>query len=1082
METQGLTLEQQRAIAITEAELRLKKQAPADPATSIGERATTAKGIVRKADDAMLTHGRSAGEMEIDEHGIPFAAAADILSADGYKEQALALKKHFPDEKVTLQSDYAGRQYVHFPDERKVYVAPRGSFGAAGKRMAEEAVARPGATVGAMIGGADAGPVGAGALGAVGGMIDEAVKKSRGLYDKTPKQTMDTLTGESMGATVGEGIARVPGRVARGAILPDWLSGATQEGRDFGRTLLKGGATPGYKSGAPSAASIQWKADLAKKLGLSESDARFQATAAEIGSFLKQHGVEDVEGTINATKGGGRVVLGDEAKIGQALAAPVRAIKSKLAKAVGASEADLATIEQYNARAKARADGRLGQVTAGLEGAQTTQGRALADAQRGERQSLREGVARGKGTLRDAQAQQKADFDKAMAVKRAAAEDQFATEMTQARAAADRSLAVLRTGQGRPATDLQATVAGDIRTARKAASASFGARYEMLDRLESGLSSSMAPVADVAKNILSSIPKGPDGKYLVAIDDALMPKLTMLEQLSKAGDHQLPVGQMAKLRTALYELGGDMNKLMPNTKQHLVRDLYKAADEAVEKAAPVEGFGKGLLTPQESTARAAKIQTVRQNIERDYAAYRRKFDDALVGRLVKDAGQRGSVDTEDVIALASRRDNQFRRVWNLLTPDTKRRVGRGLFDEMVGKSTKGGAIDAQTFYDQLTNHRGILKDVFGKDAPGIIQAARGLLAVDGKLPAEQKLMPATVREALDRATRTKKEMDTYFSKHSLALLAKGDEAQNTAVQAAKKFVNEHQTKLLETAQSHVDQTRKLVDKSAEEKAALRERIAEAGNKVGARADKRIEIGREKVSRAKEAQADFDRNAFAQMGDQNYLVDRAVDHIIQPGQEELLKKAVDLYGPGSEQMKALQQAFLRKAVASASRDLTDPQNAFAGAGIRDFLKSYTPKQRQLLLEPFSTTVESIDKAGKVTSKTLSGEEALQRVSRFLDFAFPAGGASDVSAGLAAGQMKSKMGPGMILSAKGLGALAKYGKSVLVGYLLNHPAGYKLLVQGMEYGPKGEAAVTTLDNLMRMYMQTTAAPAVAGPVRP
>lgn len=1004
--------------------------------------------------------------------GVNFGFASDLLSADTPEEKQRILQAHRPG--ATLGKDSLGREYVQTPDGKKEYVEPADTWSGMPKRMGEQIAARPGQTIGAVAGGALGaaipGPpwtamLGAGAGGELGTVIDELVKKSRGLYSKTPGQAVQSVGGAGVANMVGEGVARIPGKLLRGSIMPDFISGSTPETKEFGKELMDRGGQPAYTAGARGLKSVQWKTAAAEKYGLDLGSKNTQALLDSIETFLNKGGVSDVKGTVGATKSGDRVVLGDEARYGKVLVPKLVEQRAQLSKNLGAAESDLKSIEDFNAKARDRAQAKLSGVEQKASDTAVGDRRSLEDTQRAAKEGAKGDVAGAKSVLSTEQKAQKLAFDSKIAEEKLARDTALNKQMQVAKSEADRSLETLRTGLGRPAEDLQATVAEDIEKAKQSASAEFTSRYQSLDHMESGLVSNMAPVSRAAKNMLDSIPKGPDGKYLIPIDEVMAPKIAMLEQLSKAGSHEMSVGDMAALRTSLYQLGGARG-LIPTTKQHLLTELYKSADEAVKGAIPSKGFGDGLLSPEEQAARLDKIQSVRASIEKDYAAYRKKFDDVLAQRLVKEAGTRGSVDAENVIGLASSSPNQFRRIWNIVTPETQRRISRGLFDDMIGKATSGGEIKAQAFVDQLMNNAKILKEVFGSDSKRIVEAANGLLAVDGKMPLNKKMMPSNVLDALKSATKTKQEMDKYFSKNSLALMAGEDETKNRAVQEAKLLVAKKREDLSALSRAQTEEKRGMEDKTLEEKRALAERIAEAGKRVSARGEQRIQVGQEKVTKAKEAVKDFDSDQFAKMADPKFLTDGAVDTIIRPGKPELLNKAVSLYGPGSPQVKALQEAFWRKAIASGTRDLTDAKRSFAGEGIRDFLKSYTKEQKDILLAPYATTVERVVN-GKPKMINVSGEEGLQKLARYMDFAFPQSG-GDVSAALATGATKSKVG----FSPSGIAALAKMGKQVALGWLLNTKPGYKMLIQGFEYGPKGEAALAALDNSMRTYVQSSA----------
>ena len=877
-----------------------------------------------------MTHdiSKSTGQIEdkfasdvynIDRSGLPAKYASRIMQADNPKEKLLHLQSFDP--KATFGKDTLGREYVTLGTGKKVYVEPigqgvMGKLGAEAETIGEEVRARPVSTGGAIVGGMIGGVPGAALMAGAGHLAEQGAKALKGRYSQTPGELAFNTAESGAMAGVSEGISRVPGALIRGG-LPRWLTGTTDETAEFGSKLAKAGATPAYKSSAPGLASVEWKVNLAKKLGLPENNKKLQAVASELENFLKKKGIEDTEGTLKPTAGVTPRVGGEE-KYWQTLADPVI---------------------------------------------------------------------------------------------------QMNKQIDAAKEAATKSLQSLRVGRGPTSPNFKEDVKGYISNARTALSHVSDMEYQKLAAIEGDMAVSMHPVAEQADRILASLPKTDKGDIMIPNEKAA-PKIAFLKQLSQTkGD--MPIAMAAKMRTDLNALGG-FSDLTQSAKSHLEGTLRDTLDQQIKTASSAN----------------PKAAAERGRIEKWYAGEINKFNDNVAARLVKQAGETGSVDADEVIPLMSTSSGQFRRVWNLLEDPAKRRVGRGLFDQMIDKSSKNGEISGQAFYDQLSKNAPLLREVYGKDAPKMIQSARALAALDGKMPLNTRLLPETVVKALETANKTQGEMDKFYSKNALAALPgadSGSEAFQTALQAAKKTVSERMAPYIEDK----------VPTTPE----MRAKIEAAGNKVGTTPDKKIDLSRQRTIKTLE---DFDAGRFAKLADPKFLKDGAVNYIVRPGQLDLLKKAVTLYGPGSEQVKTLQEAFLRKAVASGTRDVTDPQRAFGGQGIRDFLKSYTPEQKKLLLEPYG------------------GEGDLQKISRFYDFAFPVSNA-DVSAGLAGGELKSKIGPGALLSAKGLGSIAKYGKSYLTGYLLSNPQVYKWLVLGMDGNP---AALQALDAGMRTYVQSHA----------
>lgn len=1083
----------------------LKPQGPAPGAADLQSRVSD---IAAKAQDAMHSHTASSTQMEpgkingpmptdiIDRKGLPFGTASEIMGADNPNEQLAALRA--TDPKAYLDKDFMGRPYAVMGDGRKVYVEPyteKGSgFGGAVKAgattLGEQAVSRPAEFGGAVLGGVAGGAPGAAVGAGVGYLADQGVKKIREILPSWlggTEQDLSQKTPLEVGAHTGQaavlgGAGEAAGRVLASPLrggAPRWLTGATDESVADSRRLMQQGGTARYKQSAPGLANPEYKVAEFEKLGGKASDNRI-ATVKEIQDFLAGRNVDPAgaQEITTAAKGGQAPYLGEgvEAGYGAPIIEALQASRKGLATAVGASEKDLSDIATLNDQALQRHQRRAAGLQTDLDQVATADKRGLQDTQRAETATAKAGLAGAKGQQKDAVSAAKLEFDRALDERRVAMNEQLTQQMNAAKAEAERALKTLQSGQGRPVGDLQGTLSEDIRRAQQAYSNHFALRYGLLDKMESGIVSEATPVATAAKNILESM-KGPDGNYLVAITDEMAPRIKLLEQLAGMGGQKLPVGQMAALRTSLRELGGTRG-LLPSTKQHLVGKLYDAADESIQSSYAGKNAVDEFLTPADAEARTKGLQAVRQKIESDYADYRQKLSDVTAARLVRDAGQRGSVDSENVIDLATRSPSQFRRIWNILPNDaagqiTRQRIGRGIFDDMVGRATRGQTIDAQAFVDQLKGNAPILKQVFGDDARKMVEAANGLLLADGKLPLNN-LAPDNVVQALKVATKTQEEMNKYFSKHSLALLSGDAVATDNAVKAAREQVAKATRSLDELKTGQIAAKRGLEDKTAQAKLDLAEQVAQAGQKVSAEGESRIVIGKEKLNQAKGALKDFDQGQFAQLGDETFLKDKAVDYIVRPREEELLNHAFALFGPDSPQVKSLQEAFLKKAIASGVEDMADPKRAFSGKAMRDFLSQYTPKQKRMLLGPYAMDETVPLVGGKTKTVSRDGEQALTRLSEFFDTAFPLSRGGDMAATFRAGGKKGKVGIGSLTSMKGWGDIASYGRDYVKGFLMAHPAAFKLLVTGWDhqYTPEGKAAVDQFNNMLRVYIQSSA----------
>ncbi len=209
---------------------------------------------------------------------------------------------------------------------------------------------------------------------------------------------------------------------------------------------------------------------------------------------------------------------------------------------------------------------------------------------------------------------------------------------------------------------------------------------------------------------------------------------------------------------------------------------------------------------------------------------------------------------------------------------------------------------------------------------------------------------------------------------------------------------------------------------------------------------------ESIRAAQKAQESLDKfmddNYLSELAKPSMAPEAVYKHLVQPGKETELARAIQFFGNNSPQVKQLQQTalvdLLHKAVipTESGAGMTIGGDALEGA-----LSKYTAKQKALMFPG------GLDKD-------------LETIAENAKFLFPPKG-SDMAAGLAAGAIKMAVPFGRLVSAGLPGSAATaYGYGALWNYILSRPQTIRYLALGLEQGgPAKKVAMETLRGIVR-----------------
>lgn len=224
---------------------------------------------------------------------------------------------------------------------------------------------------------------------------------------------------------------------------------------------------------------------------------------------------------------------------------------------------------------------------------------------------------------------------------------------------------------------------------------------------------------------------------------------------------------------------------------------------------------------------------------------------------------------------------------------------------------------------------------------------------------------------------------------------------------------------------------------------LREYAQRLAAKDGAISSEALASGdfKKAVQSWEKAQGEFStfmkENYLSTLADPKKMPDDALKWIVQPGQEQRLKQAVEFFGDGSPQVNAIRQSALMELLArSVDTSATGTGRRVAGSGIDDALRQYTTAQQEMLFPN-----------GLADDLRLVAKEAKFLFPKFED---------DMAGGLHAGAVKAGMP----------WTLPIYAYNVGMGWILSRPETVRALALGIQGDSKMRAvARQTMDALFR-----------------
>ena len=267
--------------------------------------------------------------------GTNWSARRAFLAADTVGEKQAAIKKYYPDAKVT--TDPKGNFLVQRPGDPQPMEVMGDNFWS---NLGAGAAAHPLETAGGIAGSVLGGPMGvfgaaamAGTGAAVGYGGDELVKAAKGGYSKTPSELAQGFTGAETSSALGE----VGARGAIGAVkggLPSIITGADAETKEMINKLVALRGTPEFRAAAPSMKASQWKVALGENLAGKFSSPNTRPVLLAMQEYLTRQGDKNTAAAIQQ-------VLGQEFSSNATEAALTQPVRSGLARA--GHEADAAT-------------------------------------------------------------------------------------------------------------------------------------------------------------------------------------------------------------------------------------------------------------------------------------------------------------------------------------------------------------------------------------------------------------------------------------------------------------------------------------------------------------------------------------------------------------------------------------------------------------------------------------------------------------------------------------------------------------------------------------------------------------------
>lgn len=353
---------------------------------------------------------------------------------------------------------------------------------------------------------------------------------------------------------------------------------------------------------------------------------------------------------------------------------------------------------------------------------------------------------------------------------------------TKAKSALDDQFKRLDQQIADPRIDLSTAVDNDITAARETFRNQSGLQAQLVDELAGG-----QPLVDTgsiksaAQDVLDALPKtqGTPAQRVVVPPSQQMgwhvqttparpgtplgvtaetPTMAYIRDMQKLAP-RISVGDAQRIRSTLLTLTRDpgLTPGIGNRELNMIRD---GVDTAID----------GLATTDPAVLRALR------NFNQFYKDGIVKFQDVLANRLVKEAGQSGSIEPEKVLNTIVRNGKvaQANRIMNLLTPQTRQQLGRDYFTDIIDRASDPadpGKLLGRRLLNTVSSERGMIEAVLGKDAfTKLRQLATNAADFDGKLPVDQ-LNPDTVGYFIKTMKAAQSARDAFMSENYLSVLA-----------------------------------------------------------------------------------------------------------------------------------------------------------------------------------------------------------------------------------------------------------------------------------------------------------------------
>ncbi len=246
-------------------------------------------------------------------------------------------------------------------------------------------------------------------------------------------------------------------------------------------------------------------------------------------------------------------------------------------------------------------------------------------------------------------------------------------------------------GPSVPAEDLGLQIKSDISSSRKALSAWASAKYNAIDQFatQNGIVVPTRRFKQTAQDLLDSLGttvKTAQGEEKKLFADPQLVK-TLQSIVTELPD-QIPIREMRQASNQLWEAIGDEG-LVPGISGSFARKLWRASRTALLDASGPDA------------ASTAQTRIALRQANAQYGEQIRKFDDALIRRIMKDPSQAGELSPDTIVDTVFKkgRTAQMRRLFNVLPEPTKAKVRRQAMEKVLSSLTKEGEDPLEIIFD-----------------------------------------------------------------------------------------------------------------------------------------------------------------------------------------------------------------------------------------------------------------------------------------------------------------------------------------------------------------------------------------------